>query len=375
MIYLDHAATSFPKPTAVAAGMYAAAKACAGYGRSAHPAAIRASEIVYACRAELAALFRLPDPNAVAFTMNATMALNYAIDAAVKERAEVCISAYEHNSVVRPLVARRSRIDVVLPRPGQTTLEAWEEHIKKRPSCVIVNHVSNVFGFVQPIEEIGALCQMYQIPLIVDASQSAGVRDIDIGKIPSCAAICTAGHKGLLGPQGTGVLLVTENLPRHALITGGTGSRSAEYRQPEEVPDLFESGTHNLPGIAGLLEGVRLVRDVGPEKIRQREKELCEQLERRLSEIRGIRLIGVETERPRLAVVSIVPERMTCELLAEKLAENDICVRAGLHCAPLAHHTEGTFDSGTVRFSLGWNNTVEEVKQAADRVKTIMNTF
>ena len=180
-IYLDHAATSFPKPAAVAAGMYAAARTCAGYGRSAHPAAIRASEIVYACRSELAALFRLPNPNAVAFTMNATMALNYAIDAAVKERAEVCISAYEHNSVVRPLVARRSRIDVVLPRQGQTHLEAWEEHIKKRPSCVIVNHVSNVFGFMQPIEEIGALCQMYQIPLIrqwVQAEPAATRRSI-----------------------------------------------------------------------------------------------------------------------------------------------------------------------------------------------------
>ena len=375
MIYLDHAATSFPKPAAVGAAVHAAMKTCAGYGRSAHPAAIRAAKTVFECRSELASLFHCPDPNAIIFTMNATMALNYAIDAAVREGAEVCISGYEHNSVVRPLTARRCRIDIVIPRPGQSTMEAWEEHIRKRPSCVIVNHVSNVFGFVQPIEEIGTLCRMYQIPLIVDASQSAGVCEIDFEKIPSCAAICAAGHKGLWGPQGTGVLIAAEILPRRALITGGTGSRSAEIRQPEELPDLFESGTHNLPGIAGLLEGVRLVRRIGTAEIRNHECGLREQLESRFREIEGIRVISGTSDCPRLAVLSIVPERVPCEYIAEKLAEQDICVRAGLHCAPLAHRSEGTFETGTVRFSTGWSNTPDEMERTAEILRSIVNTF
>lgn len=375
MIYLDNAATSFPKPTEAAAAMHAAVRSCAGYGRSVHPAALRAAEIVYDCRAELAELFHAPAPEYVAFTMNATMALNYAIHALVPRRAAVCISGYEHNSVVRPLKERRCALDVVAPRDGEKLLEAWETAIRKKPACVIVNHASNVFGYLQPLKEIGALCAQYGVPLIVDASQTAGVCEIDLSKLPTCAAVCTAGHKGLLGPQGTGVLVCTDRLPRRALITGGTGSRSVELRQPRDLPDVFESGTHNLPGIAGLLEAVRLVRRTGTAHIRLLECELCARFEEQLAAIPGLRIAGHPPVGEKLAVVSVVPEGAPCELLAERLAEQGVCVRAGLHCAPMAHRSEGTLETGTVRFSIGWKNTPVEIDSAVRILASIMNTF
>ena len=375
MIYLDNAATSFPKPRESTEAMCIAARSCAGYGRSGHAAALRAGEIVFDCRSEIAEMFRAPSPNHVVFTLNATMALNYAIHALVPAGSTVCVSGYEHNSVIRPLTERNCIIDIAAPCSGKKMIDVWEAHLQKRPACAVVNHASNVFGYLQPIEAIGRLCSWYGVPLIVDASQSAGICEIDISQIPNCAALCMAGHKGLWGPQGTGIMIATDLLPKCALITGGTGSRSILQRQPKEMLDLFESGTLNLPGIAGLLESVRLVRKIGVERIAAREKNLCERLVGHLREITGLRLIERDITGARLAVVSVTAECAPCDLVGEWLAENGVFVRTGLHCAPIAHRTEGTLQTGTIRFSIGWLNTEQEIDSAAEILQSIVNTL
>ena len=375
MIYLDHAATSFPKPGCAVDAMYAAARNCAGYGRSSHSAAMRSADIVYNCRAEVAELFRAASPDHVAFTLNATMALNYAIHALVPVGSRVCVSGYEHNSVIRPLVERKCVLDIVRPQKGRTMLEIWEEHVQKHPVCVIVNHASNVYGYLQPIEKIGNLCSKYNVPLIVDVSQSAGIIDIDISRIPNCTALCMPGHKGLLGPQGTGILVFTDRLPRRALITGGTGSRSNLFYQTPDIPDFYESGTINVPGLAGLLESVRMVRKSGIQKIGEKESRLRSRFAEHIQRIPGVRMIDRPEVKERLSVISVVPEAVSCELIGEKLSENGVAVRTGLHCAPLAHKTEGTLETGTVRISVGWNNTEREIDSAAEILASIMNTF
>lgn len=374
MIYLDHAATSFPKPQASTEAMCMASRSCAGYGRSGHSAARRASEIVFECRDELAGMFGAPSPNHVAFTMNATLALNYAIHALIPNGSSVVVSAYEHNSVIRPLAARNCKI-IPVAFDAQNAENIWEEHIRRHPACVVVNHASNAFGVIQPIELIGRLCARYHVPMIVDASQSAGILEVDISKIPNCAAVCMPGHKGLWGPQGTGVMVFTDLLPRSALLTGGTGSQSVLLQQPKEIPDLFESGTINLPGIAGLLESVKMVRRIGLDEIRKHESALCDRLRENLDQIAGIHAAGVHAKDEKTGILSIVSEKASCGTIGELLAEKDVCVRTGLHCAPLAHKTEGTLKTGTIRFSLGWTNTVYDVDMAAEILETIMKSF
>ena len=375
MIYLDNAATSFPKPAESTAAMCAAMRNCAGYGRSSHAAAVYSAEIVYNCRQELAELFGAASPNHVAFALNATMALNEAIHALVPRGSRVCISGYEHNSVVRPLIERKCILDTVRPRNDLELIDVWKLHIQRHPACVIVNHGSNVFGYLQPIEQIGGLCAQYGIPLIVDASQSAGAVDLKISGIPNCAALCMAGHKGLQGPQGTGIMVLSELLSRRALISGGTGSLSVMMEQPREIPDVFESGTLNIPGIAGLLESVRLAKKDKMVEVLEHERFLRERLAEHIASIPGLRIVERPWKYGKLAVLSAVTERCSCDILGEALSEKGVFVRTGLHCAPLAHKTERTAESGTIRFSMGRNNTVQEIDAAADILCSIMNTF
>ena len=261
MIYFDSAATTFQKPASVAAAMQNALRTMSSPGRGGHHAAMRAAETAFTCRNELAELYRLPNPECVVFTLNATHALNIAIKSLVRPGDRVVISGYEHNAVTRPLAALGAEIAVAdgpLFHPEEVTA-AFRHQITPETRAVVCNHVSNVFGFIQPVEEIAAICRSRRVPLIIDASQSAGVLPLDMTAL-GAAFIAMPGHKGLYGPQGTGVLLCGGEQQPRTLLEGGTGSLSMQQEMPDFLPDRLEAGTHNMPGIAGLLAGVRFVR-------------------------------------------------------------------------------------------------------------------
>ena len=362
MIYFDSAATTLQKPEAVAAATARAIRTLSSPGRGGYPAAMRASETVLQCREELAALLHVPEPEQVVFTCNATHGLNIAIKSMITRGERVLISGYEHNAVTRVLhgcpgvelcVARAP-----LFRPD-LALEAFERELAGGVDLAICNHVSNVFGFVQPIYEIGGLCRRYGVPFIVDASQSAGILPVDFIR-SQAEFMAMPGHKGLYGPQGTGVLLCRgeDCVP---LLEGGTGSESINQTMPGFLPDRLEAGTHNVAGVAGLLEGVRYVRRMGTERILRHERGLGKLLSQQLSGFPELQVFDSETGEAQSGVVSFRHGKMSCEELGEKLGERGVAVRTGLHCAPLAHQTAGTLETGTVRVSFSSFNRVDEV--------------
>ncbi len=364
MIWLDSAATTFQKPPEVARACQEAMATMSTPGRGAYPEALRAAETALQCREELAELFGVSSPERVVFTLNATHALNLAIKSLVPPGGRVVISGYEHNAVTRPLTALGAEIrvaDVPLFQEA-ACIKTYERLMTPDVHAVICNHVSNVFGFIQPVEAIGALCRKRGIPLIVDASQSAGTVPLDMEKL-GAAFVAMPGHKGLYGPQGTGVLLCGEGTKTRTLLEGGTGSASLRQKMPEFLPDRLESGTHNMPGIAGLLEGVRYVRRRGVEDICASERRLAMQAAKGLGEIPGVRVFALSGLRDQTAVLSFLSEKMGPEALGDALGQRGIAVRAGLHCAPLAHRTAGTLATGTVRVSFSAFNTPEEVRR------------
>lgn len=361
MIYFDSAATTFQKPPAVLAAMKLAMDTMSSPGRGGHPAAMRAADAVFDCRSELAEMFSVSNPEQVVFTSNATHALNIAIKSLVPPGGRVVISGYEHNAVTRPLQALGASVDVAagpLFQP-ETVAKAFERLVTPQTCAVICNHVSNVFGFIQPVEEIAAICRRKNVPLIIDASQSAGVLPLNMTALDA-AFIAMPGHKGLYGPQGTGVLLCRDARVR-TLMEGGTGSASLRQEMPDFLPDRLEAGTHNVPGIAGLLAGVRFVRERGMEDILRRERRLALMLAESLRGMKGVQIYALPGLRSQAGVLSIVTRGLDAERSGALLAENGIAVRAGLHCAPLAHRTAGTLGSGTVRLSFSDFNTPEEV--------------
>ncbi|WP_295578854.1 aminotransferase class V-fold PLP-dependent enzyme [uncultured Oscillibacter sp.] len=363
MIYLDCAATTFQKPPAVAAAMAEALATMSSPGRGGHHAAMRAADTAFACRGELAELFGLSNPEQVVFTLNATHALNIAVKSLVPPGGRAVVSGYEHNAVTRPLAALGAET-VVAEAPlfqPQASAAAFDRHIVPGTDAVICSHVSNVFGFVQPVEEIAALCRKRGVPLIVDASQSAGTLPLNMTAL-GAAYIAMPGHKGLYGPQGTGVLLCGEGVRPKTLLEGGTGSLSIRQEMPDFLPDRLEAGTHNMPGIAGLLAGVRYVRSRGEAAICRGERELALLAADGLRSMPGLRVYAMPGLRSQAGVVSFTAEGMDVEAVAAALAERDIAVRAGLHCAPLAHRSAGTLDTGTVRLSFSDFNTSEEVQ-------------
>ena len=260
MIYFDSAATTFQKPRTVADAMRNAMATMSSPGRGGYPAAMRAAEAAFDCRTELAELYHLENPEQVAFTMNATHGLNIAIKSLVPPGGKAVISGYEHNAVTRPLAALGAQVSVAaapLFQPAAVTA-AFDRLIVPGTDAVICNHVSNVFGFVQPVEAIAAICREREVPFIIDASQSAGMLTLDMTAL-GAAFIAMPGHKGLYGPQGTGVLLCGKDVPVRTLLEGGTGSISIQQEMPDFLPDRLEAGTHNIAGIAGLLEGLRFL--------------------------------------------------------------------------------------------------------------------
>ncbi len=372
MIYLDSAATTFQKPPAVRQAMLQAMDGMTTPGRGGYPAAQAAAQAAFRCRSEIAELFHVPSPEQVVFTSNATHGLNIAIKTLVHPGGRVVISGYEHNAVTRPLYALKARTlvaDTPLFRP-ELSLAAFEQAITPDTEAVICSQVSNVFGFIQPVEEIAALCRKRGVPLIVDASQGAGVVPLDFSEL-GAAFVAMPGHKGLYGPQGTGVLLCGEKTC--PLLEGGTGSQSREQEMPDFLPDRLEAGTHNMPGIAGLLEGVRFVRATGTENILDHERKLIGLLADGLRELPNVHLYTGENLNHQAGVLSFAARGWDVEDLGEALAQAGVAVRAGLHCAPLAHRTAGTFETGTVRLSVSAFNTKEEIAEFLVILRKIMN--
>ena len=363
MIYFDSAATTFQKPPSVAAAMQTALHTMSSPGRGGYSAAMRAADMAFACRSELAELYHLDNPEQVVFTMNATHALNIAIKSLVPPGGRVVVSGWEHNAVTRPLASLGAEVSVasgpIFDR--EAAVSAFERLITPGINAVICNHVSNVFGFVQPVEEIAAICRRQGVPFIIDASQSAGLLPLDMAAL-GAAFIAMPGHKGLYGPQGTGVLLCGSGNVR-TLMEGGTGSLSLQQEMPEFLPDRLEAGTHNIPGIAGLLAGVRFVRQQGTERICHHERLLAQQAAEGLRQLPGIRVYAQPDLANQVGVLSFSVDGRDVESLGNELGRRDIAVRTGIHCAPLAHRSAGTLESGTVRLSFSHWNTPGEVRQ------------
>ncbi len=346
MIYLDNGATSFEKPGSVARAMTRVLATCANPGRGGYEAAIRAARVVYRCREQAAAMFDC-SPQQVVFTGNCTQGLNMAIHSLYVPGARVAVSGFEHNSVMRPLHALGARIRVAGRQlfSWENTLEEWEKVLKSGVDFGVFTHVSNVFGYVLPVEELGRMCRAYGVPFILDAAQSAGVLDVGLRK-SGAAFIAMPGHKGLLGPQGTGLLLCGQTLK--PLLAGGTGTESMDLTMPRELPEAGEAGTVNVPGIAGLEAGLAYLHRVGTAGIAAREAELGAFCARGLGEL-GYWVFQGPHQTGTVSFLS----RGDCEEFARAMGEAGIALRAGLHCAPLAHESAGTLETGTIRLSLG----------------------
>lgn len=364
MIWFDSAATTFQKPPEVSEAVMEALRTMSSPGRGTYPSALRAAETALECREEIAALFRVRDPERIVFTLNATHALNIAIKALVPPGGTAVISGYEHNAVTRPLTALGAEIRVADAPLFQeaAAIAAFDRLIVPGTDAVICCHVSNVFGYIQPVEEIARICRERGVPLILDASQSAGTVPLDPDRL-GAAFTAMPGHKGLYGPQGTGVLICGEGVRTRTLIEGGTGSESLRQEMPPFLPDRLEAGTLPMPSIAGLLAGVRYVRRRGTASICGGERALADLAARGLREMPGIRVFSLTGLRCQTAVLSFLPEGRSVEEIGDALGERGIAVRAGLHCAPLAHRTAGTLSTGTVRLSFSDLNTAEEVRR------------
>ena len=367
MNYLDNAATTLIKPVTVQSAVAGAMRTMASPGRGGHRPAMLAAETVFNCRMAAAELFHVQEPEQVVFTMNATHALNIAINSLAKPGTRAVISGFEHNSVTRPLTAIGADVTVAGRQlfDREAVLRDFEKHVPGA-ELVVCTYVSNVFGFVLPLYEIAQLCREYGVPLIVDASQAAGVLDLDMARLGAAFA-AMPGHKALFGPQGTGILLCSQ--PGIPLMQGGSGSDSIPQHMPEYLPDRLEAGTHNVCGIAGLLAGIEYVKAKGTEEILRHEKELLKLF---LKELEGS---GLEAfagpEESQCGVLSVRSRRFDCETVAEKLAEEGICVRSGMHCAPTAHESAGTIKTGTVRFSFSPFVSARQVKEAASALREL----
>lgn len=371
MIYFDNAATTLIKPAGVAEASARAVRTLADPGRGSHKAAGKAAEISYACRETAARLFSAPAPENVIFTMNATHALNIAIKSLAERGAPALITGYEHNSVLRPLKAVGADIKIASSRPfeQEELLDNFARGLESAPKLAVVNYVSNVFGYILPVKEISRLCAERGVPLVIDASQAAGHMDVNF-KTLNAEYIAMPGHKGLFGPQGTGLLLASS--PGKTLMEGGSGSNSLAESMPEFLPDRHEAGTHNMPGISGLYEGLRFVERMGFDRIKRMEEELLSAALYELEQTDGVRVFRAAKPGRQSAVVSFTARAFGANELAEALSEAGVAVRAGHHCAPLAHKSAGTEQGGTVRLSFSVFNTKWEISRFAAKLRHIL---
>lgn len=373
MIYLDSAATTLQKPRTVPQAMQAAATRYASPGRGGYPAAMGAAEVLFTCRELAAELFHAPGSEQVIFTSNATMALNIAIRSLVRPGMTVVVSGYEHNAVTRCVSAIPDVTVLVaegeLFQPEQLvrSYQKW----MNRADVAICNAVSNVFGYCLPVADIAALCRRSQVPLIVDASQAAGCLPVDMAAW-GAAYVAMPGHKSLYGPQGTGILLCAADANPTPLLYGGTGSQSRDQAMPDFLPDRLEAGTENVPGVAGLLEGMRFVRQKGTGRILRHERQLTRWLGQTLRQMERVEVFLAEDAALQTGVLSFRVDGMDCEEVGQRLSQAGIAVRTGLHCAPFAHRSAGTLETGTVRVSTSAFNNQREVEQTARVLRSFL---
>ncbi len=376
LIYFDNAATTFPKPNEVYDSIMEAMKTYgANPGRSGHKLALQMGRQVYKTRELLAELFNVSNPMNIIFTSNCTDSLNIVIKGFVREGDHVITTSMEHNSVLRPLHALKNKgVEVTIIKAdsmGRINPEDIKKEIKENTKLIVTTHISNLTGTIIPVEAIGKIARDNGIYYLVDAAQSAGVYDIDVEKM-NIDFLAFPGHKGLLGPQGTGGLYIREGIEVEEIKQGGTGSSSHILDQPHICPDRYESGTLNGPGIVGLGAGVSYIQKIGIENIRKHEEELTRHFMEEVLKIDKVKVYGpldISEHAPVVAInIGDVDSSEISYILDEKY---NIAVRPGLHCAPLAHKTIGTFEQGVVRFSFGLFNTHEDIEKSVKAIREI----
>jgi cysteine desulfurase family protein len=370
-IYLDNAATSWPKPDPVIEAMNRFNSTIGSNpGRSGHHLSVEAGRIIFDTREILSQLFGISDPLRIAFTSNITHSLNIVINGLLKSGDHVITTSIEHNSVMRPIRELESRgVELsVINCSSDGAMDYGKIHklIKSNTKLIVATHASNVTGTIMPIAEIGKISSSYGIPFCVDSAQTAGVLNIDV-EDSNIDILCFTGHKGLYGPMGTGGFYIKKDLEKNIppLMFGGTGSRSEFEVQPDFMPDKYESGTPNAIGIAGLYAGIKYITDIGIENIHLKERSLMNRFTDGISKLKNVIFYGPENEKDRVAVCSFNIENLPPSETSFYLDENyDILTRPGLHCAPSAHKTINTFPAGTTRISFGYFNTTDDADAA-----------
>ncbi|NGP60536.1 aminotransferase class V-fold PLP-dependent enzyme [Paenibacillus thiaminolyticus] len=372
IIYMDHAATSWPKPACVMEAMQRSMLEEGGNpGRGGHRMSVKAGKRILHARMAVAKLFQVANPVDIAWMANTTMALNTAIHGYVRPGDHVVATGVEHNSVTRPLdwLMRHHRVEatyVEADASGTVDLHQIRQAMKPHTRLVICNHSSNLFGSIQPVGEIADIAHDYGAKLLVDAAQSAGLLPISAAAL-GIDMLAFPGHKGLLGPQGTGGLYIDPDLDVHPLVQGGTGSYSDEAVHPATRPDCYEAGTPNTIGIAGLEAGVRYVLQETVEARYKKEWELAQKLMESIERLPGLHVLGPALGQPRTGIVSLISDRIDSSVLAHRLdREFGIAVRAGYHCTPAAHRAAGTLESGALRISVGWNTTEADIEKVTE---------
>lgn len=377
--YLDNGATSYPKAPGVAENMSDyILNIGTNVGRGAYDLSYKAENIVYETRELICQLFNFNKPENVIFTKNITESMNVLIKGLLKEGDHVIVSSMEHNAVMRPLNSLKDKVEFTKVKCnilGELEIENVISSIKPNTKAIIMSHASNVCGTILELEKVGQICKDNNIFFIIDSAQTAGFLDIDFQKL-NADAIGFTGHKSLLGPQGIGGFIVNDKMVNemNTIIEGGTGSLSDSEIQPDYMPDKFESGTLNIPGIYGLHTSLKYLLDYGLNNIRENEIQLLDKFLEGISKINNIKPIGKRTPNGRTAVVSIDFIHNDNGLVAHELSkEYNIMTRSGLHCAPSAHKTLGTFPQGTVRFSLSHFTTLKEIEYSIDCINNIVN--
>ncbi|MBC7087993.1 MAG: aminotransferase class V-fold PLP-dependent enzyme [Tissierellales bacterium] len=378
-IYLDNAATSFPKAPGVSDSMkYYIDNIGTNINRGGYSEQYKAEEIVFDTREILRELFNGEDSANCIFTQNITQSLNTVIKGYLKHGDHVIVSSMEHNAVMRPLVQLEKKginfTRVMCDEYGRLNALDIEMAIKKDTRLVVLTHASNVSGTILPIKEVGEICEKHGIKFIVDTAQTAGCIELDM-KENKIDVLAFTGHKGLMGPQGIGGFLVSNNMANEIepLISGGTGSMSDSEEIPSFMPDKFESGTLNIPGIFGLNEALKFMNRIGISNIYNKEMNMAKRFIEGLNEIDRLKIIGLKGIEGRVSTISIDCIYQDNAIVSHRLdSEFNIMTRCGLHCAPSAHKTLGTFPQGTIRFSIGYHNTIEEIDEALVALKKIL---
>lgn len=380
MIYFDNAATTYPKPESVYTAVDGCLRGfCANPGRGGHKLSLQSGRVILEARELLAELFNCDSPERIILTHNATESLNLALKGFLKKGSHVITTSMEHNSVLRPLKAlEQYGIETTIVqcnKDGEIDIRDIEREIRKETVLISATHASNVVGTILPIDKIGSLAKEYGLDFLVDASQTAGVYEIDVNR-SNISMLAFTGHKSLMGPQGTGGLYIRKGLELSPLKEGGTGSKSESLYQPDILPDRYESGTHNTPGIAGLNAGIRYIKSKGMENIRKHEQQLTRRFIEGIESLKDVKIYGSKDINKQTAVVSInIGEAGSSEISYILDQTFDIATRPGLHCAPMAHKTIGTLEQGTVRFSFGYFNTMEQIDTAVAAIEQITREF